>query len=262
MAKRFTDTDKWKKTFIKGLPAEYKLFWLYLLDECDHAGIWHVEFDLAVVRLGVKLSAEKARGLFTGRVVVFDNGSKWFIPDFITFQYAELNPANRAHKSVLQQLNKYNLIKEDKGLISPLEGAKDKEQDKDKDKDKEEGGKGETKLEAKGFFPNEKNIGLELPKSNAEAVAERIRQTSKQNIDMTQVYGLWEVFKKQYFTGEKYYESERAIYQHFSNWIKDQKFSDGRGRKQTVEGSLQAIDAATADLIRDLDEATRQQHED
>ena len=35
MAKRFTDTDKWKKGFIKRLPAKYKLLWLYILDDCN-----------------------------------------------------------------------------------------------------------------------------------------------------------------------------------------------------------------------------------
>ena len=59
MAKRFTDTDKWKKQFIKGLPLEYKMFWLYILDECNHAGIWHVEFDLVQLRLGITLSEKK-----------------------------------------------------------------------------------------------------------------------------------------------------------------------------------------------------------
>lgn len=40
---------------------------------------------------------------------------------------------------------------------------------------------------------------------------------------------------------------------------KDQKH--GPGRKQTVTSSIEAIDAATADIIRDLDEAARIQHE-
>ncbi|MBO9151904.1 hypothetical protein ACFOTA_06775 [Chitinophaga sp. GCM10012297] len=256
MAKRFTDTDKWKKAFIKSLPAEYKLFWLYLLDECDHAGIWHVEFELAEVRLGVKLSKEKVRGLFKDRIFDFDNGSKWFIPDFISFQYGELTEKNRAHNSVLQQLKKYNLLKEGKVHISPLQGAKDKEQDKDKDKDK--GGVGEIPFVANGYFPNEENRSLELPKNKAETAAERVRLTLKQSIDMTQVYGLWEVFKDQYFTGKKYYDNEGAIYQHFSNWIKDQKFTNGKSGKQTVAGSIDAIDAATAELLRDINEAAGQ----
>ena len=47
MAKRFTDTDKWKKGFIRNLPTKYKLLWLYILDDCNHAGVW--ETDFAVV---------------------------------------------------------------------------------------------------------------------------------------------------------------------------------------------------------------------
>ncbi len=130
MAKRYTDTEKWKKGFIKSLPPEYKLFFLFLLDECDHAGIWHIEMEIAEVRLGVKLSLEKIRGLFKERVVEFDGGTKLFIPDFIDFQYGELNPKNKVHKSVIEKLKKYNLKGHGRGLQAPMD--KDKEMDKDK----------------------------------------------------------------------------------------------------------------------------------
>ena len=52
MAKRFTDTDKWKKTLLKSMPSEYKLLWLYICDDCDHAGIWHVDIQIASLRIG------------------------------------------------------------------------------------------------------------------------------------------------------------------------------------------------------------------
>lgn len=132
MAKRYTDTDKWKKSFIKSLPSEYKLFWLFILDECDHAGIWHMETDVAEMRLGVKLSLEKIRGLFKGKVVEFDGGTKLFIPDFIEFQYGELKPENKVHKSVIDRLEKYQLMGHARGLQAPMD--KDKEMDKDKDR--------------------------------------------------------------------------------------------------------------------------------
>lgn len=135
MAKRMTDTDKWKKPFLKSLPIEYKCFWLYLLDECDHAGIWHVELDMAEMRLGIKLSLQKIRGFFKERIVEFDNGTKMFLPDFISFQYGELDMNNRAHKSVVDRLRKYELPVKIKGHTSPLQGGKDKAKDKDKDKD-------------------------------------------------------------------------------------------------------------------------------
>ena len=59
MAKRFTDTEKFKKRWIKELPIEYKLFWVYLLDHCNHAGVWDVEMDIANVRLGMELKEEE-----------------------------------------------------------------------------------------------------------------------------------------------------------------------------------------------------------
>ena len=142
MAKRFTDTAKWQKKFIRELPARYKLLWLYILDECDHTGIWHVEMDIATIRLGVTLDTNKALQLFGDKIIAFDNNTKWFIPSFIDFQYGELNPKNRVHWSVISELKKYNLLdfleEVNKGLISPLEGAKDKYKDMEKEKEKKE----------------------------------------------------------------------------------------------------------------------------
>ena len=107
MAKRFSDTDKWKKPFIRSLQAPYKLFWLYILDDCDHAGIWQVDMEIANIKLGESLTIETALSQFGDKIKVFDNGEKWFIKDFIDFQYGELNPKNRVHESVLSILKKY-----------------------------------------------------------------------------------------------------------------------------------------------------------
>lgn len=137
MAKRYTDTDKWKKPFIRSMKAPYKLLWLYILDECDHAGIWQVDFDVAQIKIGEKLNLEVALKFFGNRVQVLNSGSKWFVFDFIEFQYGDLNPQNRVHKSVITILEKYNVDYQNKPLASPFEGAKDKEQDKDKDKIKD-----------------------------------------------------------------------------------------------------------------------------
>lgn len=136
MAKRFTDTEKWKKPFIRSMKAPYKLLWLYILDECDHAGIWQVDFEVAQIKIGEKLNSETAKEFFAGKIYEFDGGEKWYIPDFIEFQYGELSEQNRAHNSVIRILEKYNL-NEIKPLISPLQGAMDKDKDKDKDKEKD-----------------------------------------------------------------------------------------------------------------------------
>jgi hypothetical protein len=136
MAKRFTDTDKWKKDFIKSLPIEYKCFWFFILDDCDHAGIWHVDFEIAEMRLGIKLSQQKARGFFGERVVEFDNSKKWFIPDFIHFQYGEFTEKNKLYKTVTSVLKKYNLMEH----LSPINGVKEQDKEKDQEKEKEIGG--------------------------------------------------------------------------------------------------------------------------
>jgi len=133
MPKRFTDSDKWKKPFIRSLEAPYKLLWFYILDDCDHAGIWQVDIEVAQIKIGEKIDIKKAEDCLKEKIVIFDNREKWFIPDFIEFQYGQLNENNRVHNSVLLQLRKYKL---NKGLKSSLQGAKDKEQDKNKVKDK------------------------------------------------------------------------------------------------------------------------------
>jgi hypothetical protein len=137
MAKRFTDTEKWKKPFIRGLQGPYKLLWLYICDDCDHAGIWQVDMDVAQIRIGEEINLNQAIKSFEDKIIIFDKGNKWFIPSFVEFQYPSgLNPENRSHNSVIILLDKYNL--RNKPLISPLEGCMDMDKDMvmvmDKDK--------------------------------------------------------------------------------------------------------------------------------
>lgn len=122
---------------MRGLEAPYKALWIYLLCECDHAGVWVVELDVAQIRMGLKLDPEKVIEKMGGAVVPVDGGSKWYLPDFVSFQYGKLNPANRVHASVLDRLSSLGIDPENKPLTSPLKGAKDKDKDKDTQKEKE-----------------------------------------------------------------------------------------------------------------------------
>lgn len=174
MAKRFTDTEKYRKKFHRGLPGPYKLLWDYLYHDCNHAGIWHADFEIAQIFLGKDMPVERERALHLfnldeERIIVLDGGSKWFIPSFIEFQYdcstEELNPGNGAHRGVIKILQKYGLY--NKPLPSPSEGAKGKGKGK-KGKNGKKGEKKETDprikriidyfhdtvLEKKGFKPH------------------------------------------------------------------------------------------------------------
>lgn len=131
MSKRFTDSTKWDDPWFAELPNHYKLLWIFILDKCDHAGIYKVNVNMANFCLDYKYNLKKIIELLNNRIYVI-NDKKWFIPKFIDYQYGELQKQNRAHNSVIQILKK-------EGLYKPLNRgiAEDKEQDKDKIKGKD-----------------------------------------------------------------------------------------------------------------------------
>ena len=131
MAKRFTDTEKWKKGFVRSLPPAYKLLWLYMLDDCDNAGVWQVEVEVASIRLGVKVNENEALKLFGNNVISFDEGTKWFIKEFVKFQQgvnhiSELNDNSNQHKSILRIVEQYNLLSLEDNPIVEVEVLKTK----------------------------------------------------------------------------------------------------------------------------------------
>lgn len=215
MGKRFTDTDKWKKPFIKSLPCEYKLFWLFLLDECDNSGVWHVELEIAEVRLGIKLSLEKIRGFFKERIVEFDGGAKMFIPDFINFQYGSLSESNNAHKGVIKTLNRYNLW----GLVSPSRGAMDKDKDMDKDMDKDK--------EGEVFFSIEHCAVVALNDD---------RWVKANSADEKKLMEFNAMLEKQAI----YNKNPKDYKQHFANWSKGKSFKETKPKKTYEELMEQA----------------------
>lgn len=145
MAKRFTATEKWNDKWFRQLPAKYKLLWVYLLDNCDNAGIIEIDLEPAEFYIKAKFDTAEIKTVFGDRICELNGGSnKWFIPKFVSFQYNVLNPDVKAHKSVIDKLNKYNLLNEDYTLKQDLPNSyltvKDKDKDmvivKDKAKDK------------------------------------------------------------------------------------------------------------------------------
>ena len=129
MAKRFTDTEKWKKGFVRSLPPAYKLLWLYMLDDCDNAGVWQVEVEVASIRIGAKLNEKEALKLFGNNIISFDKGSKWFIKEFVKFQQgvnhiAELNSNSNPHKSILRIVEQYKLLELEDNPVEVAEAVK------------------------------------------------------------------------------------------------------------------------------------------
>ena len=125
MPKRFTYTQKWQDEWFMELPAKYKLFYLYLLDNCDHAGIWKVNMKLATFHIGDDLNIDEIKNLFGNRILEFKDGY-FFIVKFIQFQYGGLKN-DAVGKSVYKILETNNLLGAMEGLPSPLVGTKVKD---------------------------------------------------------------------------------------------------------------------------------------
>ena len=133
MAKRFTDSDKWKKSWFRKLPPDLKCLWVYICDNCDICGLWDVDFELASVFIGVSFDEAVVRREFEKQFKEISK-NKWFIKDFVSFQYGELTETNHMHRGVINKLKELGVFK---GLPSPYVGDKDKDIYKDKDKVKD-----------------------------------------------------------------------------------------------------------------------------
>lgn len=128
MAKRYTDSEKWKKVWFRTLPPKYKCFWDYITSSCSFIGIWEVDIDLAEFYIGEKLELDKIKEYFSKQYQELNGGKRWFIRDFIDFQYGKLSPGNRVHHQVLKLLSQYGIKVSQKRPVLKTERAVQKTQ--------------------------------------------------------------------------------------------------------------------------------------
>lgn len=133
MAKRFTDTDKWKKKWFRELGSRLRDIRQFVLDDCDHAGMWDLDLDRVSYHTRETVTVEDLKKAFNGEIEFLIGGDSIHIPAFIEFQYGTLMETNNAHKSVLKRLR----AKKIEPLMSPSRGDQDKDQDQDQEKDME-----------------------------------------------------------------------------------------------------------------------------
>lgn len=139
MSKRFTDTRKWRDPWFRSLTPRQKLLWLYLCDECDLAGVWDKDLELASFSIGTKITDEDMEKSFDGRLLNISE-TKILISGFIRFQYGEVEPGSKISIGINRVLTKYSLSLEGIDTLSipytrGMHSHKDKDKDQDKDKD-------------------------------------------------------------------------------------------------------------------------------
>lgn len=161
MAKRFSDTGIWNEDWFLEMPPEYKLFWYYILSNCNHAGILKVNVTSFSRLNEVKVDSSCALSYFNNgkeRIRIL-NSSTWLIEDFFVYQYGEtMNLNNRVHESIANEYQKNQIpLNSIRGLKDLKDRVKDKDKDKDKEKNKENGdaekkSTGNDKMHGKTIF--------------------------------------------------------------------------------------------------------------
>lgn len=135
MAKRFIDSEIFKDEWFCDLSNTYKLLWIYLITNCDNAGIYKVSLKQIQFNVSKDLLIEEIEEILKDRIILFDNGNKWFIPKFLKFQYPKgLNSNKPAIVSVYDKIIENNLqliIRESFG--NDYLTIKDKDTDIEKD---------------------------------------------------------------------------------------------------------------------------------
>ena len=108
MAKRFTATDKWQDSWFRRLPMPSKLFWVFILDQCDLAGFWKSDYELASFCIGTDIDS-RILADFEGRIEIVDSDKLWVVR-FVEYQYGELKESANPHKPVIKLLAKHGLL--------------------------------------------------------------------------------------------------------------------------------------------------------
>ena len=129
MAKRFMDNTIFEKQWFRKLPLRLKVVWFYLINKCNHAGVWECDIDLLSFQVGGEpFTLDEIMEAFGDNIVELGD-NKYYLSKFIEFQYGlPLNPSVRVHQSVIKLLQKYG-IDLDKSYIR----LKDKNKSKDMD---------------------------------------------------------------------------------------------------------------------------------
>ena len=121
MAKRYIDTKIWGKDWYRSLTPDSKCLWMYLITQCDHAGI--IDFSVPSINFHINNNPQKDYNkiyedlkMFGDRLVIYEDGTKIWVKTFIDFQYGgldKLSPSVRPQKAVIDRLHQQGLIDRD-----------------------------------------------------------------------------------------------------------------------------------------------------
>lgn len=91
-----------------------------------------------------------------------------------------------------------------------------------------------------------------LPEQKVNAAIESIWRTQSNKITQEDILSMWNVFKIQNITGDKFYNNENDVHSHFLNWIKKQDFK--KRPTPTLIGQPTPEEDATRKILREVNQ--------
>lgn len=191
MAKRWTDTDKWKDDWYIQLSNDDKIVWQWLLDNCNHAGICKRSVGLLNLMCKTTYKEEDILEKMENRIIIV--GNSWFIPKFLKFQYSSLLTGKPAIVSAVKELFSMNCIEHipisfgndyiiiEESFDNHYKMIKDKDIDKDKDKYKSNDKKQKNGKSGDGFSGNFKARGEEVFAKRLQESGDKAKRSREQN---------------------------------------------------------------------------------
>lgn len=121
MSKRFTETEKWEDSWFAYLTPTTKLFWIFLLDKVDDAGVWKKDQRRLNFETGMEIEIQAFIEDLGDRVI--DLEDRILIPGFVQFQQGRpLTEKVRFHQRILKLLDKHGLEQDGKGQVRVCKG--------------------------------------------------------------------------------------------------------------------------------------------
>jgi len=88
MRKKFISSEIFRKKWFRKLPLKYKLFWIYLLAECNAVGVIDFDIEQAEFYLGTKIDMQEIQIYFREKIIPLTDG-KWLVREYLEFQYGK-----------------------------------------------------------------------------------------------------------------------------------------------------------------------------
>jgi hypothetical protein len=114
--KRLHDCGLWKCEWFRKLPSKQKLLLTYLWDNCDLTGVWEADFGLATFQIGEEGTPADIVALNEAMEetrIVRITAQKFWISDFVSFQYGRIGDQSKVHVSVFKRLVEHGLETQD-----------------------------------------------------------------------------------------------------------------------------------------------------